>query len=202
MKVAEEKARNGESRLTVDDVLRLYNTVGDGNKYEIIQGRLIVTEPVCPAHGELRSLVNWLIWDHELADVKPRTFSGAGVKFSQDTLTCPDVTVVTGQDDVEFKQTIVGVPSLIVEIQSISKSALDLVSRCDLYRSSGVREVWCLDVKGKEAMFLSKRNNDHYDVVSMTSGIFESKVLKGFKLDVAALFALDKKRLRKVLESK
>jgi Uma2 family endonuclease len=204
MKVAEEKAPYGKKRLTVDAFLERYGHIDDGNVYELHEGEVVVVPPPGAEHGELHSILNYILQLYGDSQSGLRFFDGSGVQFSKDTFRGPDVTVVKASDPARIENgKIIGTPSLVIEIVSPNKPRLDLVRKLGLYTKHNVPEIWLLDSQEEEALFLMKhRKSADYDEQRLSSGIFESKVLKGFKLDVAALFALDKKRLRKVLESK
>jgi Uma2 family endonuclease len=203
MKVAEDRARYGKKRLTVDAFMEQYGHIDDGNKYELQDGEVVVSPQPGWKHGELHVILSGLLYLYSAEHTEYRMFDSSGVEFSTDTLRGPDLSVVKTTDPVRFEQSImVGVPSLVVEIVSPEKPSLDLMKKRTLYVKKGVPEIWFIEHKTETALFLLKRRSGEYSELSMSSGIFESKVLKGFKLDVAALFALDKKRLRKVLESK
>jgi Uma2 family endonuclease len=200
--LAEKIATPGAKHLTVDDFLSACAHLDDGNTYELQNGKVIVSPQPGWQHGELHFCLCWLLGNYEEGTLGVRSFDASGVQLAPDTLRGPDLTVVKDSDAVRFdKSKIVGVPSLVIEIVSPSKPSLDLLLKSGLYRSKGIPEIWFLDVEKKEALFLLKTKKD-YAEQRLADGVFESKALKGFKLDVAALFALDKKRLRKVLEAK
>ena len=109
----------------------------------------------------------------------------------------PDVTVVTPADKVKRLGTkLVGAPSLVVEIVSPNRPHLDLVEKRALYTDRGIREIWFLDSRTREGLFLC-RVGAKYKEIRMAQGVFESRAIKGLKVDVAALFEMDRKRLRK-----
>jgi Uma2 family endonuclease len=203
MNIAEDRAPYGKKRLTVDAFLQHYAHIDDGNKYELQDGEVVVSPQPGWKHGELHKVLLWLLGNYEENHTDVRSFDSSGIEFASDTLRGPDISVVKAADNVRFDEsTMAGIPSLIIEIVSPTKPALDLLKKRSLYESKGVPEIWFIERATNTALFLIKRRNGEYAEASMNEGIFESKVLKGFKLDVAALFALDKKRLRKVLESR
>ena len=187
-------------KLTVDEFLEEYRDVNDGNLHELQDGEVIVSPPPGSDHGELHSIVNWLLQIYCEDHAGIRVFDASAVEFSEDTLRGPDISVILPGDKVHFtKGRMVGAPSLIVEIVSPSKPPLDLVVKRGLFTSKGVSEIWYLDPDTEEALFLHKTRGGNYAESRLETGIYESKVLKGLSIDVAALFALDKRRLRKAL---
>jgi len=191
------------TKLTVDEFLAEYANIDDGNFYELQDGELIVSPPPGSEHGELHMILGWLLGIYEETHPGFRVFDSSGVEFADDTLRGPDVTIVKPEDDIKFiKSRMAGVPSLIIEIVSPYKKRLDLVVKRGLFTSKRVSEIWYLDVDTQEALFLCRSRSGGYAEQKLSSGVFESKVLKGLRVDVAALFALDKKRLRKALEGR
>ena len=202
MKAAEAPARYGKRLLTVDEFLDAYAHVDDGNRHELQDGEVIVSPQPGTEHGELHYLVNWLLGTYEDRHPGIRVFDASSVQFSDKTLRGPDVTVVRASDDVRIeKSRIVGTPSLLIEIVSPEKPRLDLVVKRGLYASKGVPEIWFLETAAKQALFLTRKRSGDYAEQRIETGVFSSKVLRGLNIDVAALFALDKKRLRKALEA-
>ena len=196
-------ANRSKTKLTVDEFLEEFTGVDDGNLYELQDGEVVATPPPGSEHGELHFVLGWLIGIYEEAHPGIRGFDASGIEFSDDTLRGPDVSIFKDSDTAIFKKSRVqGVPSVIVEIVSPGKPRLDLVRKRGLYTSVGVAEIWFLDPESAEALFLCKERSGKYVETRLTVGMFESKALKGMRIDIAALFALDKRRLRKALERK
>jgi len=191
------------SGLTVDEFLAEYAEMEDGNLHELQDGNVVVTPPWGIECAVMRPLICSLIYSHaERTNSRLKAFLGSGIEFSNDTLRGPDLSVFThAKHYVSRTARIVGIPSLIVEVVGPHKSPLDLIVKSRLYAQQHAAETWWLDVVRREGLFLL-RTHDGYQEKRMSSGIFESKVLKGLRLDVAALFAEDKKRIRKTLEGK
>ena len=196
------KTAREATKLTVDEFLAEYRDVDDGNIYELQDGEVIVSPPPGSQHGELHVILSWLLSVYEESHAGIRIFDSSGIAFDDDTLRGPDLTVVKPHDAVTFEDSkMCGVPSIVIEIVSPNKKRLDLVVKRGLYTSKGIAEIWYFDVDAQEALFLCKTRSG-YAERKLTSGVFESKVLKGFCVDVEALFALDKKVLRQALTRK
>jgi|GEM_PF-5313146 len=191
------------SGLTVDEFLAEYANVDDGNLYELQNGEVVVTPPPGAEHGGLHTFVSGVFWIYdELTDSGIKVFDASAVEFSDNTLRGPDISVYRKSDKLRIlKGRAVGTPSLIVEIVSPHKPNMDLIVKRGMYQSEKVPEIWFLDSNKRKALFVF-RTRSGYQEQAMSSGIFESKVLNGLRLDVAALLAEDKKRIRKTLEGK
>jgi len=187
------------ARLTVDEFIEEYSKLPDSWRYELKNGEVVTMSPdAAPYHGELQFVVLWLLGIATETREGVFIYGPTNVQLVEDSLgKGPDVTVVTSADKVKRLGTkLVGAPSLVVEIVSPNKPNIDLIEKRDLYTNRGVREIWFLDSRRHEALFLC-RSLARYREFRMAQGIFQSRAIKGLKVDVAALFDLDRKQLRK-----
>jgi Uma2 family endonuclease len=185
------------TKLTVDEFIEEYSKLPDASRYELQDGEVVVSPEPTPYHGELQGLILYILHMHADDREGMRIFAPTNVAFSDETCRGPDVTVMLPNDKAKITNTkIQGAPSLVVEVVSPGHPHLDLIVKRDLYTSQKVGEIWFIDSVEKEALFLS-RSGAKYAERKLKDGIFESRILKGLKLDVGALFALDRKRLRK-----
>jgi len=186
-------------KLTVDEFIEEYSKLPDGWRYELKNGEVVEVSPdAAPYHGEIQAVVLWLLGNATETMDGVSIYGPTNVQLVKDSLgKGPDVTVVTNADKVRNLGTkLLGAPSLVVEIVSPNRPHLDLVEKRALYTDRGVREIWFLDSRTREALFLC-RIGSKYKEFRLANGIFTSRSVKGLKVDVAALFDLDRKRLRK-----
>jgi len=132
-------------RWTVDDVRDLPS---DGNRYEIIDGNLVVTPAPSWSHqdavGLLYSRIAAYLAAHPVGHV---LFAPADVVFADNTVVEPDVFVVPlvgGRKPHSWEQ--VGRLLLVVEVLSPSSARTDRVDKRDLYKREAVTEYWIVDV--------------------------------------------------------
>ncbi len=129
---------------TVDDVHALPD---DGNRYEVIDGELLVTPAPSLMHQDIvlrlaRILADYL--DREC--VGHLVIAPADVQFSTRRLVQPDVFVaalVNGRRPMSYDE--IGKLLLAVEVVSPSTSRADRVSKRQIYREEGVAEYWVVD---------------------------------------------------------
>ena len=133
---------------TVDDVHALPD---DGNRYEVIDGVLLVTPaPGWPhqyAVGALYTLLNGYLERERIGRV---LMAPADVDFSSTCLVQPDVFVVPlvdGQPPKEFGE--VGRLLLAVEVLSPSTARADRIAKRVLFRDQGVPEYWIIDLDAR-----------------------------------------------------
>lgn len=184
-------------KLTVDEFIEEYSKLPDAHRYELQDGEVLVSPEPNPYHGRLQALL--LAFLVEYVDEHPDAAVYAPTNVALTEITCrgPDATVtLKGDGTVEDAKKITGSPAVLIEIVSPSKPNYDLIDKREVYCKERVPEIWFFDTTKNEAVFLSLGSNG-YSEKKMSKGIFRSKVLKDMRLDVEALFALDRKRLRK-----
>lgn len=168
----------------------LANTPDDGNRYEIINGQLIVS-PVPPlVHQEvLGRLVVWLaiyVRDRELGEVH---LGPVEVRLSPHNSVQPDIVFVSSDRFGIQRQThIEGAPDLVIEVLSDHTRRFDLVQKRALYAMAGVPEYWIVDLKDRTFAVLTLVDGQ-YDVVAAGDGVVRSLVVPGFEIAVADVFA-------------
>jgi Uma2 family endonuclease len=161
----------------------------DGFRHELHRGRLLMTPPPGTSHGAVALGVGALL----LAWVRPRRLGrvtiDAGVRLSPDTCVGPDVAFLSAArrdrlDEPYFR----GAPDLVVEVVSPSTRRVDRVLKRGLYRRHGVREYWIVDPDTRrfEVLDFERRRRR----VVRPGGRFESSVLPGLTVDVAAVFSV------------
>ncbi len=139
-----------------------YALPDDGQRYELIEGDLIV--PPAPnlnhqgVSGELYLLLR------SAADaIDAKVFAApTDVYLSPDTVVKPDLLVVL-QEHAErmAKRGIEGVPDLVVEILSPNNSDRDQQMKARLYAQAGVREYWIVSPEAKVIEVLVLRDGGY-----------------------------------------
>ena len=126
---------------TVDDLERF---PPDGNRYELLDGVLLVT----PAPSYLHELVVSRIVRHLIAAVPPAlgvVFTRGAVSLPPKTQLEPDVLVLPAKRPASDKWQDVTEHWLAVEVLSRSSHMYDREFKRDAYLALGVREVWLVD---------------------------------------------------------
>ena len=123
----------------------------DGNRYEIIDGELLVTPAPSLAHQRAVRLLTRRLEDYLSAQpVGEVLFAPADVPFSRIRLVQPDVFVipfVNGRRAQRFED--VGRLLLAAEVLSPSTGRVDRVKKRVLYRKEGVAEYWIVDLDAR-----------------------------------------------------
>ncbi len=130
-------------RYTVDEVLAF---PADGNRYELVDGELLVTPPPAVAHqqvvGQLHRLLHQYLERHE--DHGKIFLSPADITWGGERLVQPDLFVVIPSEvtaDWSSFQTLL----LAVEVVSPGSARYDRVTKRLLYQRQQVATYWVVD---------------------------------------------------------
>lgn len=163
----------------------------DGNRYELMDGEIVVSPPPRRKHQEVAGVFYVFLHDHvEAENLGTVYFAPADVRTSPHDTVQPDLFFIRRERLHIYRPD--GVmeepPDLVVEILSPSTRARDLVRKAAWYARAGVPEYWTVDPDTPELRIRVLRNG-RYDEVEPRDGILHSTVLPKLTIDVAALFA-------------
>jgi Uma2 family endonuclease len=174
--------------LTYEDLCRQRE---DGNRYELIDGVLIVIAGPSPMH-------QWV--SHRLAVAFDRAVVEPGLGFifaapldvqlGPQTYVQPDLLVVLRERAGIIGATLIeGAPDLVVEIISASSRAIDRTRKLTLYARSGVREYWLVDLEARSVTVHAEPVGDRFARVERADQTARSVILPGLAVDLDALFS-------------
>jgi Uma2 family endonuclease len=118
----------------------------DGNRYEVIDGELLVTPAASPGHQRvsfrLQMLLDAYVERHGLGVV----IDDVDLLFQTGQFLRPDILVVPESSRPGItRRGIEMAPSLVVEILSPTSGSIDLVKKPARYGDFGIPEYWVLD---------------------------------------------------------
>jgi Uma2 family endonuclease len=130
---------------TREEVLALPD---DGNRYELIDGHLLVSPSPRAVHqlalAELFHLVDGYVRAHRIGVT---AWSPADLDLGLGDVAQPDLFVVPQPDrPAELGWRGVGVPLLVIEVLSPSTARSDRITKRYRYRTAGVRTYWIVDL--------------------------------------------------------
>lgn len=132
--------------LTVDDWFVLPD---DGNRYELLQGMLVLLPWPGFEHQDAVGCVTLALYD-AAARSGGRSNSGVGVVLSPRTAFMPDAIYISPERlHLIRKRGLEGAPDLVVEVTSPETGAFDEFVKLPLYFKAGVREAWLVDVDAR-----------------------------------------------------
>ncbi len=176
--------------LTYDDLSLMPD---DGLRREIIGGELIVTPAPSPGHQRvLRSLFR-LIDDHvQRTSMGEVFFAPVDVLLSRFNVVEPDLVYPSSERGrvADRAKGIEITPDLVVEVISPSSGGTDRVRKMALYASAGVAEYWIADPATRLLDLYALQGDDYVAIPSENDGSIASRVLAGFRVDPAAVFAV------------
>lgn len=167
---------------------------------ELIDG-VLVEKPMGVKEGLLGSYISGEFW-HYIKYV-----NDAGLAFGADSpfrlrlglVRIPDVCFVAWDriPNEEWPDDAIGkiIPDLAIEILSKSNTVAEIELKLDHYFEAGVRLIWVIDPASETAdVYTSRRRVKHFDATGELDG---GKVLPGFKLSLAELFSVAKRKKRR-----
>lgn len=123
----------------------------DGNRYELVDGELLVSGTPRPAHQravqELNRILHPYVKEHRLGMLMALP---ADLDLSSDQIVQPDlwVAAVPAGRRIETWEE-VGIPFLVVEVLSPSTARFDRVKKRMRYQRSGVATYWIVDLDAR-----------------------------------------------------
>jgi len=174
--------------LTRDDLLTLPD---DGNRYEVINGELVVTPAPLARHqrvlASLNELLRRFLREHEAGEVFIAPFD---VVLSPNDVVQPDLVVIGAKQGrvLDSQNAFQGSPVLVVEIISPSTQRTDLVRKMALYARSAVQEYWTVDPDRRELTIHILIDGIYTQADPDAAGWSASKVLPGLRITPSEVF--------------
>ena len=175
--------------LTYDDLVDMPD---DGQRYEIIDGELIVSPaPVANHQRVLKRLVR--VFDDFANETRSGEvfFAPFDVQLGYHDIVEPDLVFIAteqgrvpGQDH-KFE----GSPVLVVEVISPSSRQTDRVKKMALYARSGVLEYWIADPEQRTLVINVIEDQTYVPVSPDTEGWVASRALPALRVDPVTIFA-------------
>jgi len=144
MEAPDMDALNGEDVYTADDIF----TLPEGERAELIDGRLYYMAPPSTAHQRLvhffdREIGNYIQGRQGGCEVFPAPFA-VFLNGNDKTYVEPDISVICDKNKITDKGC-QGAPDWIIEIVSQSSKQMDYYKKLFQYHTAGVREYWVVD---------------------------------------------------------
>ena len=168
----------------------------DLNRYELIDGRIVMTPPSRWPHGRLDAKLNQLLGEHvERHKLGIVLGSSAGYELPSGDTVEPDASFISTARLAAGPRPVTGkfltvVPSLVVEILSPSTSRRDRTEKKALYERNEVAEYWIVDPVKRAVTVFSLHRRRYGSARPIASGSIRSRVLPRLRLSVARVFDL------------
>ena len=175
-------------RLTYED----YANTPDDERYELIDGELIMSESPIIAHQDNRmKLGNRMTNFVERNDAGVVYLPDTDVVLSDTDVVQPDIMFISKErQHIIGEANIQGAPDFVVEILSPSTERRDWGVKRELYAKHGVKEYWIADPANK-IVWVMLLNNDVLEIqqTCYPGDTIASSVLAGFTVEVDDIFA-------------
>lgn len=167
----------------------------DGNRYELIEGELLVSRAPTLAHQRVsRNLL--VILDNYLArNPIGEVLATPGVMFSESSGVIPDLIFISNErrDEIASGERVLGAPDLVIEILSpgAENARRDRLAKRQLYGKYGVKEYCVVDPELLVVEIYHAQNGAPELVGGLTDeGKISSALLSGFECDAAGIFRI------------
>lgn len=146
---------------TEDDLARMPR---DGNRYEIIDGALVVTPPADFGHHEIADDI--LVALKLAAPTGWRPIREIGIRLTGGSLVVPDVTVFRPGAPRDGNLADPAYVDLVVEVESPSSRRHDRFTKPGLYAEAGIASYWRVERTGSGpvAHLYQRATAGHYDL--------------------------------------
>jgi Uma2 family endonuclease len=191
-------------RLTRAEFERRYEAMPQLKKAELIEGFVFMPSPVHhKEHGKPHSTLSRWLTDYSAETPGTDVSDNATVRLDLDNEPQPDVLLRiqeahggrSREGDDDFLE---GPPELIAEVLA-SSASYDLHARLNAYRRNGVLEYIVWRTFDGEIDWFSLEDGEHRRLSPGPSGVLESRVFPGLRLDPRALLDGDLNKVRAVL---
>ena len=169
---------------------RLYEQCEELRKVELIEGIVYMPSPVkFEQHGQTSTLmIGWLLAYQIFHPGEVAVADGTSVMLDDRNEPIPDAMLFRLRPDRFEDGYVSGAPELVVEVANSSLSR-DLNQKKEAYRRNGVLEYIVWRVRDEAIDWFQLRNGDYELRTPDATGVIESEVFPGLRLDVAAALA-------------
>lgn len=170
-----------------------YNWITEEVKSEFINGEIVIHSPVKKRHWDANTLLSRLLSAYiDLNDLGSIGFEKVMISLTRNDYE-PDIVYFSSERVATFKedQVLFPEPDFIVEILSPKTAKYDRTIKKDDYALHGVPEYWIVDpVKQRVEQYLLLPDSRKYfpAKIHQYGEDIESKVIKGFGINVTAIF--------------
>ncbi len=172
--------------LTSEDYLSLPN---DRNRYEILEGELIMTPSPTTRHQVVSRNLEFLLFAHVKTHGLGTVFDAPmDVILDRTTVVQPDILFISeARRGIITERAIEGAPDLLVEILSPSTAKYDRLSKMQLFARYGVTWYWIVDPDAC-AIEEYERDGEAYRFRAIHTSTFEPALFPGLTMEPAGIW--------------
>ena len=175
-----------------------YEKIQPGNKWEFINGKIIMHSPAKDKHTNAREnlggLLRFFVDFHEMGRIYSETALVSLIR--NDYL--PDIAFFSNEKAAKFRPNTwkYPAPDFVVEVLSDSTAKNDRGIKKDDYAANGIQEYWIIDPDNQSVeQYILDKGKKEFKLFSKKSihDSIESKVIAGLSFPIAAIFDVKKK---------
>lgn len=164
-------------------------TLPDGQRAELLHGRLYMMAPPNTTHQRLVHMLAWTIENYiranqGICEVFPAPFA-VFLNADEETYVEPDLSIVCDPKKIDEKGC-QGAPDWIIEIVSPSSRKMDYYIKLSEYSSAGVREYWIADPVKKIILVYDLEQEDA-PVLYHFSDTVKVRIYEDFEIDFSQI---------------
>lgn len=152
----------------------------DGNRYELVDGEMIVTPAPSGPHNVIADRIGWLF--HASAPEDYVVISGYQLHLADESRLIPDVSVLASSSYRLHEA--LEPPMIVVEVLSPSNAAVDLSQKLAAYASFGVAYYWVAEPFAPSIAVLVLGSNGRYELSAEASDTERLVVDEPFPVEV------------------
>ena len=177
--------------LTVADLTLMPD---DGNRYELIEGEILVSRAPSLKHQQIAGNLVADLTIYLRQNPIGAVWATPGVIFTQFSGVIPDIVFVRKERlaEIVVSERLAGAPDLVIEIVSpgADNARRDRVAKRQLYGRHGVQEYWIVDPEnGTVEVYRLQQQLLDLVVILMAQDEITSPLLPGFSCLVSAIFS-------------
>lgn len=174
-------------KLTYED----YANIPGDERYELIDGELILVSSPNEMHQRVSKRLLWLLMQIEEGGFGWVYHAPFDVVLSDTDVVQPDLMFISKERaDTITPANVQGAPNLVVEVLSPSTAQRDWTQKRDLYAKYGVRELWLVAPDARLAWVMALTDGEY-----AIAGVYKdgqtliSPTLAGLEIDLGYVFA-------------
>ncbi len=166
----------------------------DGNRYELIEGKLVMSPPAGGRHGRVSKSLLKAIWAFDPEEKLGESWVTTGFNLDSGNTPEPDIAYVVASRTPTIDDDAVDiVPDLAVEVWSPSQltnkgPVLKATDKIERYLASGVRIIWSINPRAKTVEIYHQGQSAPIAVLGVNDELDGEDVIPGFRLKVSKLF--------------
>jgi Uma2 family endonuclease len=173
-------------RLTADEYWALPD---DGNKYELIDGVVVMSPSPTPNHQRVASIIHGELYAHVTQHRLGLLLFETDIRLGRrpdgrDLIYRPEIVFIAAARVPQICERIELAPDLVVEIISPESRSLDSETKYGDYEIAGVREYWLIDPLEERMSFLRLAGGRFHEL-AVAGDRYSSEAVAGFSLNLA-----------------